>query len=107
LLLAIAIPLQGYAHFAQPLVFCPMEDTAMVALADAAAHDCCDDAESGSQSGKACKSGQPCQTGGQHFSASMLGVLPWMPVPATQFPHLATRAISFDPAATWRPPAQF
>lgn len=106
LLLAIAVPLQGYAHFAQPLVPCPMEDTAMMAMVDAdAAHDCCDDAESGSQTGKACKSGQPCQSGGQHFSVSTLGVLPQMPVPATRFPRIAAFTFSFDPAATWRPPA--
>lgn len=105
LLLAIAVPLQGYAHFAQPLVPCPMEDTAMMAMVDAgAAHDCCD--ESDSQTGKACKSGQPCQTGGQHFSVFTFGVLPQVPVPATRFPRLAAFTFSVDPAATWRPPAQ-
>jgi hypothetical protein len=104
LLLSIAVPLQGYAHFAQPLVPCPMEDTAMMALVDAAdAHDCCDDAETG----KACKSGQPCQTGGQHFSVfSTLDVLSQEPVPATRFPRIAADMFSFDPAAAWRPPAQ-
>jgi hypothetical protein len=106
LLLAIAIPLQGYAHFAQPLVPCPMEATAMMAMVDAdAAHDCCDE---GDGTRKVCKSGQPCQTGGQHFSVfSTLGVLPQLPVPATRFPRIAAFAFSFDPAATWRPPAQF
>jgi hypothetical protein len=104
LLLAIAVPLQGYAHFAQPLVPCPMEAAAMMAMVDAdAAHDCCD--ESGSQTGKGCKPGQPCQSGGQHFSVSTLGVLPQLPVPATHFPRLAAFTFSFDPAATWRPPA--
>lgn len=105
LLLSLAVPLQGYAHFAQPLVPCPMEAAAMMALVDVdAAHDCCD--ESGSQTGKACKSGQPCQTGGQHFSVSTLDVLPQEPVPATRFPHIAADMFSFDPAAAWRPPAQ-
>ncbi len=105
LLLSLAVPLQGYAHFAQPLVPCPMEAAAMMALVDVdAAHDCCD--ESGSQTGKACKSGQPCQTGGQHFSVSTLDVLAQEPVPATRFPHITADMLSFDPSAAWRPPAQ-
>ena len=106
LLLSIAVPLQGYAHFAQPLVPCPMEVATMMAMVDAdAAHDCCD--ESDSQTRKACKSGQPCQAGGQHFSVfSTLGLLPQESVPATRFPHIAADMFSFDPAAAWRPPAQ-
>jgi hypothetical protein len=102
LLLSCAIPLQGYAHFAQPQLPCPMESVAM--MADAAAYDCCDDA---APAGKGCQSGQPCQSVGQHFSMSALGVLPRMPVPATRFPRVATRAFFFEPTATWRPPAQF
>ena len=102
LLLSIAVPLQGYAHFAQPLVPCPMEDAAMIAMVDAdTAHDCCDESSS-----QACKAGKPCQTGGQHFSVSTFGLLPQEPVPATRFPHIAADMFSFDPAAAWRPPAQ-
>ncbi len=110
LLLAIAIPLQGYAQFAQPLMHCPMQaaavmgDSAMMAIADAAAHDCCDDAD---PAGKVCKSGQPCQSVGLHFALPALGVLPQVATPATRFPRVAMRAVFFDPAATWRPPAQF
>lgn len=104
LLLALTVPLQGYAYFAQPLVPCPMEDSAMMAMADAATHDCCDDAE---PAGKVCKSGQPCHSGGQHFSSPMPAVLPQVTVPATRFPRVTMRTASFDPAATWRPPAQF
>jgi len=104
LLLSLAVPLQGYAHFAQPLVPCPMEGSAMMALVDAAdAHDCCEEAES---SGKTCKAGQPCQTGGQHFSVFTLDVLPQEPVAATRFPRVAADMISFDPTVAWRPPAQ-
>ncbi|MBN8760227.1 hypothetical protein [Thiobacillus sp. 65-1402] len=107
LLLSIAVPLQGYAHFAQPLVPCPMGAAAMMALVDAdAAHDCCEDAETAAKTGKTCKSGQPCQTGGQHFSVYTSGLLPQEPVPATRFPHIAADMFSFDPAAAWRPPAQ-
>ena len=107
LLLSTAVPLQGYAHFAQPLVPCPMGAAAMMALVDAdAAHDCCEDAETAAKTGKTCKSGQPCQTGGQHFSVYTSGLLPQEPVPATRFPHIAADMFSFDPAAAWRPPAQ-
>lgn len=104
LLLAIAVPLQGYAQFAQPQAHCPMEPAALMAMADAAAHDCCDDAD---PAGKTCKSGQPCQSVGQHFAVPALGVLLQVAAPATRFPSVATRSVSFDPAATWRPPAQF
>lgn len=104
LLLAIAIPLQGYAHFAQPWVSCPMEEAAMTAMVDAAAHDCCGDQD---PAGKICKSGQPCQSVGQHFVAPAIDALPQMAAAATRYPRVAMRAIAFDPSATWRPPAQF
>lgn len=105
LLLSLAVPLQGYAHFAQPLVPCPMEGSGMMALTDAAAaHDCCDEPES---SGAPCKSSHLCQTGGQHFSAVTLAVLPQEQVTATHFPHVAADIPSFDPPTAWRPPAQF
>ena len=74
--------------------------------ADAAAHDCCNDADTTAKTGKACKSGQPCQSAGSLFLLTGLGDLPHAPAPAVRFPRFADIAFSFDPAATWRPPTQ-
>jgi len=106
LLLSIAVPLQGYAHFALPKAPCPMEQMAMMDAADAAAHDCCNDAETAAKTGKACKSGQPCQSVGSLFPVTGLGDLPHVLATSARFPRLADITFSFDPAATWRPPAQ-
>jgi len=83
-----------------------MEQMAGIDSADTAAmHDCCDDANTAA---KTCKSGQPCQSSGQHFPVSMLDVLPQqVSTPATRFPRVAEILFSFEPAATWRPPAAF
>ena len=107
LLLSIAVPLQGYAHFAMPKAHCPMEQAAMLNAADAVAHDCCNDADTAAKTGKACKSGQPCQSVGSLLPVTGLGDLPRDLAPAVRFPRLADIAFTFDPAATWRPPAPF
>lgn len=114
LLLAIAVPVQGYAHFALLAVPCPMQSDAMqdesmmsmADMADAAMHDCCNDAETAAKTGQACKAGQSCHAGGQFFQVTSFGVLFQDAVPAVRFPRLADIAFTFDPAATWRPPAQ-
>lgn len=110
LLLVIAVPVQGYAHFAVLKVPCPMEqDATMDEMHAAAAHDCCDDAETLSKTGKSCKSGQSCQTCqsvGPLLLIPKLADLPRNPASSVHFPHLADIDFTFDPAATWRPPAQ-
>lgn len=102
LLLSIAVPLQGYAHFAQPAAHCPMAQAAMMDAAAGAAHDCCSDAD---PAGKTCKSGHACQSVGSVLPVAGLGDLPHDLAPSVRFPHLADIAFTFDPAATWRPPA--
>ena len=103
LLLSIAVPLQGYAHFVLPAAHCPMEQAAMMDAAEGAAHDCCNDAD---PAGKTCKSGQACQSVGSVLPVAGLGDLPHDPAPAVRFPRFADIAFTFDPAATWRPPSQ-
>jgi len=79
----------------------------MMDMADAAAmHNCCNDAETAAKTGQPCKSGQACQSAGQFLPFSTFGVLPQDEAPPVRFPHLADTVLSFDPAATWRPPAQ-
>lgn len=107
LLISIALPLQGYAHFVVPKVPCPMEPMAMMGIADAAAmHHCCNDAKTAEKTGKPCKSAQPCQSTGQFLPFSELEALPQGLASSVRFPHLADTLFSFDPAATWRPPTQ-
>jgi len=101
LLLSIVIPLQGYAYVALPKAHCPMEQATMMGGTSASTHDCCHDADS---SAPGCKLGQPCHSLAQLFPVSLLGVLPQEPLPSIQYPRVAGFKLSFDPAATWRPP---
>jgi hypothetical protein len=106
-LLSIALPLQGYAHFVVPKVPCPVEPMAMMDMADAAAmHDCCNDAEKASKTGKPCKSAQPCPSVGQFLPFPELEALPQSLASSARYPRPADITFTFDPAATWRPPAQ-
>ncbi|MHB1144802.1 MAG: hypothetical protein ACYCZS_07880 [Thiobacillus sp.] len=108
LLLSIAVPLQGYAHFAVPKVPCPMEQTSMMDSADAVAmHDCCNDAETAAKTGSPCKSAQPCQSAGLFLPFPEREVLSQSLASSVRFPQRADSLFSFDPAATWRPPAPF
>lgn len=105
--LAMAVPLQGYANFVVPKVPCPMDEMAMIDMVDAdAMHECCNDAETAAKTGKPCKSAQPCQSVGQLLPFLELKVLPQDLASSVRFPRLAGVTFTFDPAATWRPPAQ-
>lgn len=116
--LAMAIPLQGFAHAALRLSPCPMEqlkvqDASAVtptpdqtAMSDMNVHDCCPDAAGAAEpTKKTCKPGQPCQTLGSLFPVSAHLLLSQNPDSAARFAHPADVAFSFEPAATWRPPA--
>lgn len=114
--LAMAIPLQGVAHVALPLSPCPMEqlraqdvsamDTpGLEAMSDMSVHDCCPDADTAKQTGKTCKPGQSCQTLGSFFPVSAHLLPSQNPASAVRFASPADVVFSFEPAATWRPPA--
>ena len=106
-ILAIAVPLQGYASFVVPKVPCPMEPLVMMNMADAdAMHDCCNDAETAAKTGKLCKSGQSCQSAGHFLPFLEVDYAPHVLVTSVRYPQIADDLLSFDPAATWRPPAQ-
>jgi hypothetical protein len=102
---SIVVPLQGYAQLAFPEAHCPMDQPAMMDGADDSAHDCCLDADGTPQTGKACKSGQPCHCLGQLFPVAAIVVLTQEPASSVPYPRVAAFKLSFDPAATWRPPA--
>lgn len=107
LILCLAIPLQGFAAAVAFEPPCPMEmtsdgDTAAVS----AMHDCCNDADTVAKTGKACKTGQKCPSGGQYlafppvmhsFTSSASDRLSLI----APFPH------AFTPSGVWRPPTQF
>ena len=105
-LLAIALPIQGYASFALPMMHGPMAPAMMSMTNAGAMHDCCNDAKTAAKTGKPCKSAQPCQSAGQILPISELATLPQAIGPSVRFPRFADIAFSFDPAATWRPPTQ-
>ncbi len=107
MLLSVALPLQGYASFSVPKPSCPMEQMGVMDMADTdAMHDCCNDAETAAKTGKPCKTAQPCQSVVQFLPFSGLDILSQELATSVRFPHLADVLFSFDPAATWRPPAQ-
>lgn len=77
----------------------------MMDMADAVAmHDCCNDPETASKTGKPCKSAQPCPSAGQFLPFPEIDALPQNPASSTRYPPLADIPFTFDPAATWRPP---
>lgn len=113
----MAIPLQGFAHAALRLSPCPMEQLKvqdasavtptpdLAAMSDMSVHDCCPDAGAAEPTPKTCKPGQPCQTLGSLFPVSAHQLIPQNLASAVHFSHPADVAFSFEPAATWRPPA--
>lgn len=106
-LLSIALPLQGYAHFAAPKPPCPMEQMGVMDMSDTRVmHDCCNDAETAAKTGKPCKTAHPCHSSVQFLPFSEWDVVSQDMASAFHFPLLADILFSFDPAATWRPPAQ-
>jgi hypothetical protein len=107
LLLSIVVPLQGYAHVVLPDAHCPMEQTAMSAdREDGSARDCCIEQNGAKKAGKADKSCPFCQFLGQLLPVPSFGVLPQEAASAVRYPRVAGFSFSFDPTATWRPPAR-
>ncbi|MFP5418588.1 MAG: hypothetical protein ACLGHA_05460 [Gammaproteobacteria bacterium] len=107
LLLSLAIPVQGFAQFAQQQSMCPMELGTMNMSADMSLmHDCCNDPETAAKTGQPCKTVQPCPSPGQLLPFAEIAVAQQERATAVRFPQLAETLFSFDPAATWRPPAQ-
>jgi hypothetical protein len=103
LLLSIVVPLQGYAHVVLPEAHCPMEQKAVSADGNGmAGHDCCPEADGTKKAGKSCPF---CQFLGQLLPVPSFGVLAQEASSSVRYPHLAGVFVSFDPSATWRPPA--
>jgi hypothetical protein len=68
-------------------------------------HDCCNDADTFAKSGKACKSGQECQSN-NHYSAVILSHLMPAPIELVLFPRVEFSLYSFDRPNVWRPPSR-
>lgn len=106
-LLSLAIPAQGFAQFVQQQTPCPMTQEVLDLSADMGLmHDCCNDPETAAKTGQPCKTVQPCPSPGQFLPFAGIEVLPQERAASVRFPQLADTLFSFDPAATWRPPAQ-
>jgi hypothetical protein len=78
------------------------ENPELAAMSDMNVHDCCPDAGAAKQTEKTCQS---CQTLGSFLPISAHLLLSQNPAVAVRFTHPADTAFSFEPAATWRPPA--
>ncbi|MEB0170462.1 hypothetical protein, partial [Pseudomonas sp. CCC4.4] len=62
-LISLALPLSGMAGVQASTEPCPMKTIGM-AMMDGMGQDCCHDMKSPTDSGKPCKPGQECKTGG-------------------------------------------
>lgn len=106
--LCIVLPVQGIAAITTFEVSCPMSltmaDDAADSMPDASVSaDCCNDAATFAKTGKACKSGQECQSGFQYtlfpaFSKS------YMAFAAERIPHVETIVLASFATNVWRPP---
>lgn len=100
LLLAIALPIMGWASVALPAAQpCPMQ--AMMQAGDHA--DCCADKATLGKTGQPCKMGQECQSGAHALPdvvVSFVPVLNASPRVTLPEPFLAHSG----PAGVWRPP---
>jgi hypothetical protein len=108
-MLCLAIPLQGIAGIAVIKTSCPMKqmsvDTMSTSAMTPAMPDCCNDANTFAKTGKACKSGQQCQSNNP-FSALILNYQFSTSVQTVHLPHAVTAIHSLDPSSVWRPPSQ-
>lgn len=109
LLLSLAIPLQGFGSsyaLAQQKP-CPMEQVVAQQVVDdmGSAHDCCNDADTASQTGDPCKPSQDCQLSQTSGLPPSLE-LPVSPATSALAAPPPGRLPSFDPSSVWRPPTR-
>ena len=106
LLLCLAIPVQGIAGIIAFNTLCPMQHPAMARAVDASElPPCCNDADTFAKTGKACKTGQQCQSTSSQYPSSVLVIQAPLVVQPLWLARLALFAPSFDPSGVWRPPA--
>lgn len=106
LLLCLAVPIHGFAAVAALEAPCPMEmSSASNSAEQPGADDCCNDMETFAKTGKACKSGQECQTGGL-WVPNFLALSTALPVQTVAIAPLSQFAPSANPIGFWRPPTQ-
>lgn len=113
MLLCLAVPLQGIAGIHMLSAPCPMEqsdsmgpmqmaDMEPQAMAD---HDCCNDAQTATKTGKMCKTSQDCPVS-TLYPANFGSSLSLSAGPVTQYPSLVLSVRTFDPSSVWRPPTR-
>lgn len=103
--LCFAISLQGFAGVALPEKPCPMQSGAQAVevVAMAADHDCCNDADTFATTGKLCKTGQECSSGGIGLIASSR-IASFLPLQPLRIDSLVQPIFNAAPAGIWRPP---
>lgn len=107
--LGLGVSSQGFANVAALEAPCPMMEAESSSAAHSemqgdASHDCCNDAETFSKTGKLCKTDLPCQSVNQMpLSVYSLLFFAMTVEPPRPMPE---RVIRFhEPARIWRPPA--
>ncbi len=115
MLLCLAVPLQGIANVHMLSAPCPMEQPDRMAQTKMANmdmdiqtmvdHDCCNDIETITKTGKVCKTGQDCPVSAL-YPASFAASLSVPLAPATLHSFLVLSVRSFDASSVWRPPTR-
>lgn len=106
LILSLSIPLQGFANVFAFKETCPMEQSMKMAQTGTGhvGHDCCNDADTFTKTGKLCKTGQTCP-GASVFIVTM-PLASSLPAPHSLYiSSTELFALSFDSFSVWRPPA--
>jgi hypothetical protein len=102
----LALALQGLAQARVSTPLCPTQESgyAKAMHAPNAAHACCNDADTYTKTGKACKVGEVCPVATAWLTSSQRS---WSPPPATGLivSPLEPFALAIDPRGQWRPPA--
>lgn len=108
LLLCLAIPAQGMAGVLAAVAACPMAQAAAqhpsMNMDDEAADNCCKNAATDDQNGKACKIGQDCGSCG-HSVPAVRQTEEFAALMAEEFFIPQSFLPAAPPSGLWRPPA--
>ncbi|MGD0958224.1 MAG: hypothetical protein ABSB19_00305 [Methylomonas sp.] len=102
-MLILALPLQGFASIAGLKIPCPAEASGMLSKDTGNKHNCCNDADTVAKTGKLCKTQQNCQPNALVLiDVAQPRIIDTISAKIPPFTNLLS--LSFDQAATWRPP---
>lgn len=108
LLLSFALPFYGYAGFGVGVEQCPMH-TSSEAMTEVMMEccDCCEDMQTTSKTGKACKFGQACKPSSVYQMPALQTSLAQQPIAVSLNFYNSSPPVSYDAAGVWRPPCHY